>query len=177
METKDILKSLRKSKGYSTMQEFCSATGISFSTYQNYESGKRIPTADILLKLADFYNVTTDYLLGRETGEPETLDKLVGEFNMSALEKEILDNYLSLPKDMRCDLMEFLQKSVRKVMDEEKSESVQSNAQSQVEQINKTDAYSSELAIARSSENNYKPAPTKEQYNEFVDLPDELLGE
>ena len=37
---------------------------------------------------------------------------------MSALEKEILDNYLSLPSDMRCDLMEFLQKSVRKVMDE-----------------------------------------------------------
>lgn len=63
METKDILKSLRKSKGYSTMQDFCSAAGMSFSTYQNYESGKRIPTADILLKLADFYGVTTDYLL------------------------------------------------------------------------------------------------------------------
>mgnify|MGYP006921163044 FL=1 len=36
---------------------------------------------------------------------------------MSALEKEILDNYLSLPKDMRGDLMEFLQRSVQKVLD------------------------------------------------------------
>lgn len=172
METKDILKSLRKSKGYSTMQEFCSAIGISFSTYQNYESGKRIPTADILLKLADFYGVTTDYLLGRDTGEPETLDKLVGEFNMSALEKEILDNYLSLPKDMRSDLMEFLQKSVKKVMEE--SESVQSNAQKQIE---KSDTYNSEWAIARSSDSNYKPAPTEEQYNSFDDLTDDMLGE
>ena len=30
METKDILKSLRKSNGYSTMQEFCAAADISF---------------------------------------------------------------------------------------------------------------------------------------------------
>lgn len=118
METKEVLKSLRKSKGFTNMKDFCEAVNISINTYQNYESGKRIPTADILIKLADFYGVTTDYLLGRETGEPETIDKLVSEFNMSALEKEILDNYLSLPKDMRGDLMEFLQKSVQKVMDE-----------------------------------------------------------
>lgn len=118
METKDILKSLRKSRGFATMQDLCIAADISFSTYQNYESGKRIPTAEMLIKLADFYGVTTDYLLGRETGEPETIDKLAGEFNMSALEKEILDNYLSLPKDMRGDLMEFLKKSVQKVMEE-----------------------------------------------------------
>lgn len=118
METKDILKQLRKTKGYSSMQEFCIAADINFSTYQNYETGKRIPTAEILIKLADFYGVTTDYLLGRETGEPETIDKLSHEFNMSALEKEILDNYLALPKDMRGNLMEFLQKSVQKIMNE-----------------------------------------------------------
>lgn len=118
METKDILKSLRKKAGYNSGQEFCKAANISFNTYQNYEAGKRTPTAEILIKLADFYGVSTDYLLGRETGEPETIDKLAGEFNMSALEKEILDNYLRLPKDMRGDLMEFLQKSVQKVMEE-----------------------------------------------------------
>lgn len=117
METKDILKKLRKSRGFSTMQELCTATGMNFSTYQNYESGKRIPTADILVKLADFYGVSTDYLLGRDTGEPETLDKLAGEFNMTALEREILNGYLALPKDMRGDLMEFLQKSVKKIME------------------------------------------------------------
>lgn len=65
METKDILKNLRKDKGYKTMQDFCNAASISFSTYQNYETGKRLPTAEILMQLANFYNVSTDYLLGR----------------------------------------------------------------------------------------------------------------
>ena len=71
MQTKDILKDLRKSKGFSTMQEFCNASNISFSTYQNYESGKRLPTAEFLMQIADFYGVTTDYLLGREPAQPE----------------------------------------------------------------------------------------------------------
>lgn len=127
------LKELRKTKGIS-QEQAANALNISVRAYQNYEYGQREPNIEMIFKLADFYGVTTDYLLGRDTGEPETLDKLVGEFNMSALEKEILENYLSLPKDMRCDLMEFLQKSVRKVMDEEKLESVQSNAQTHSEQ-------------------------------------------
>ena len=36
---------------------------------------------------------------------------------MTALEREILNGYLDLPKDMRGDLMEFLEKSVKKIME------------------------------------------------------------
>lgn len=121
METKDILKSLRKSRGYSTMQDFCAAADINFSTYQNYETGKRIPTAEILVKLADFYSVSVDYLLGRKTSEQTALDELAGEFNMTLLEKKIVENYLALPPKMRGDLMEFLAKSVKEVTDESKA--------------------------------------------------------
>ena len=117
METKDIIKELRKNRRLSA-QQVADGCEISLGVYKKYESGERGVGVPALQKLADFYGVTTDYLLGRETGEPETIDKLAGEFNMSALEKEILDNYLSLPKDMRGDLMEFLQKSVEKVMNE-----------------------------------------------------------
>lgn len=116
MDIKNILISIRESRGYSkrTVSEM---SGIPYTTYIKYESGERKDVSmDALVKLADFYNVTTDYLLGRETGEPETIDKLSHEFNMSALEKEILDNYLALPKDMRGNLMEFLQKSVKNIM-------------------------------------------------------------
>lgn len=63
METKDILKTLRKARGYTSAKDFCKAIGISFSTYQNYESGSRVPTVEMLIKIADFYGVTTDYLL------------------------------------------------------------------------------------------------------------------
>lgn len=171
----NVLKELRKSRKLN-QKDIADYLGITQQAYQKYEYGTSEMSGSTITKLAEFYGVTTDYLLGRDTGEPETLDKLVGEFNMSALEKEILDNYLSLPKDMRSDLMEFLQKSVKKVM--EKSESVQSNAQSQSEQIQRSGTYEfSEQAIARSSDSDYKPAPTEEQYNNFDDLPNDMLGE
>lgn len=174
MALHENLKKIREERKL-TKKEVCESTGISERAYLTYEFGEREPKISVIEKLADFYGVTTDYLLGRETGEPETLDKLEREFNMSALEKEILDNYLSLPKDMRSDLMEFLQKSVKKVM--EKSESVQSNAQPKENQIKKTDVYDSELAIARSRNGGYMPAPTDEQYNSFEKLTDDMLGE
>lgn len=169
------LKELRSKKSL-TIAQVSEMLGINTNTYAKYERCERDVSTDTLSKLADFYGVTTDYLLGRETGEPEPIEVLASRFDMTALEKEILDNYLALPKDTRGDMMEFLQKSVKKVM--EKSESVQSNAQSQSEQIQRNDTYGfSEQAIARSSESNYKPAPTEEQYNEFIDLPDDMLGE
>lgn len=174
MALHENLKKIREERKL-TKKEVCESTGISERAYLTYEFGEREPKISVIGKLADFYGVTTDYLLGREIGEPETLDKLEREFNMSALEKEILDNYLSLPKDMRSDLMEFLQKSVKKVM--EKSESVQSNAQPEENQIKKTDVYDSELAIARSRNGGYMPAPTDEQYNSFEKLTDDMLGE
>lgn len=111
------LKELRKAKNIS-QEQAANALGISVRAYQNYEYGQREPNIEMIFKLADFYNVTTDYLLGRETGEPEPTELVASRFNMSALEKEILDNYLALPEDMRGDLMEFLQRSVKKVMDE-----------------------------------------------------------
>ena len=117
METKEILKQLRKAKDLS-MQEFCNKADISFSTYQNYETGKRIPTADILVKLADFYEVTTDYLLGRDVDGLSSIDRIATEFNMSTFEKKIFEGYVNLPKEMRSDLMEFLHKTVAETMEE-----------------------------------------------------------
>lgn len=111
------LKELRKKKNLSQTQ-VAEALGISLRAYQNYEYNQREPNIEMINKLADYFNVTSDKLLGRETGEPDTLDTLAAEFNMSALEKKIVDNYLSLPKSMRGDLMEFLRKTVKEVQDE-----------------------------------------------------------
>lgn len=127
METKDILKYLRKSKGFNNAKDFCEAVDISINTYQNYETGKRIPTAEMLIKLADFYGVTTDYLLGRNTEEIDTLSQLANEFDMSALEKKIVENYFSLDKSMRGNLMEFLQQAVSEVEQECKEKARQNN--------------------------------------------------
>lgn len=113
------LKELRSKRNLSQIQ-VAEALGITLRTYQNYEYNQREPNIEMIKKLADFYGVTTDYLLGRDTGEPDPLDALVGQFNMTALEKKIVKGYLELPEDMRDDLMEFLDKSVKEIETENK---------------------------------------------------------
>lgn len=59
------LRSLRKAKGLS-MKELGQFVGVAESTISLYENGKRQPDNDTMLRLADFFGVTVDYLLGRE---------------------------------------------------------------------------------------------------------------
>lgn len=49
-----------------TQNQLAKILNCSQQVYSNYELGQRdIPTA-ILIKLADYYNVSTDYILGRK---------------------------------------------------------------------------------------------------------------
>lgn len=113
MRINDTLKKLRNAKNLS-QSDMAEILDVSLSSYQKYERDKNsiTPSLEVLTRIADFYNVSLDYLLGRETGETEALDKLAGEFNMSDSEKKLLGNYLKLPVDVRCSLMELLQKSI-----------------------------------------------------------------
>lgn len=108
------LKELRNKRNVSQAQ-VAEALGISLRAYQNYEYGQREPNIDMINKLADYFNVTTDRLLGRDTEEQDVIDELAAEFNMTALEKKIVDGYLSLPESMRDDLMNFLRKTVDEI--------------------------------------------------------------
>ena len=58
------LKELRKAKGL-LQSDIANALGISKATYSTYEIGTRTPPADMLCKLADYFNVSVDYLLGK----------------------------------------------------------------------------------------------------------------
>lgn len=64
MQVNERLKILREAKGVS-QQEISDILGINRTTYVKYESGASSPTRQ-LQQLADYFNVTTDYLLGRE---------------------------------------------------------------------------------------------------------------
>lgn len=57
------LQSLRIEKGY-TLQQVADGTGLPKTSLFHWESGKRQPAADVLPKLAEFYGITTDALLG-----------------------------------------------------------------------------------------------------------------
>lgn len=62
----NILKSLRATKGL-TQDELSKQLNISRSTIGMYEKGAREPDFETLELIADYFNVYTDYLLGRTT--------------------------------------------------------------------------------------------------------------
>lgn len=67
------LVDLRKNKGL-TQQQLANALEIHTRGLQNYESG-RVPEPSILVKIADFFDVSLDYLMGRsDDPTPPTRD-------------------------------------------------------------------------------------------------------
>lgn len=58
------LKDLREDKDL-TQKEIAVMLGIGQAGYSKYENEKNNIPTDILNKLADFYNTSTDYILGR----------------------------------------------------------------------------------------------------------------
>lgn len=59
------LKELRKDKGL-TLDDIEEELGIGRGTYNNYENGKSFPKFKTLVKIAAFYDVGIDYMLGVE---------------------------------------------------------------------------------------------------------------
>lgn len=47
------------------MKEAARLLGMPYTTYVNYEKGLREPTSEVLIQLADFYDTSIDYLVGR----------------------------------------------------------------------------------------------------------------
>lgn len=58
------IKELRKEKK-ATQQEIANLLGITRGAYANIENGRREPDIETLIKLADYFHVSVDYLLDR----------------------------------------------------------------------------------------------------------------
>lgn len=97
----DRLKTLRKENGKS-QKEFGKLFGLSESAIGMYERNERKPDYDTLEKFADFFNVSTDYLLGRELSSEHHLlpkKKLENSFD-SRDEKDIAKRMEQIKKDL-----------------------------------------------------------------------------
>lgn len=105
----DTLKQLRTKQGL-TSEELCSKIGIKGGSYRNYERNDRKPDYDTLVKLADFYGVSTDYLLGRPDAKPpeEPLDEFARKEHLKSLEKVFMKKYLALTEEQRDKVLDFL---------------------------------------------------------------------
>ena len=62
--TGSTLAELRKNSGF-TQKELAKIFNISESSLAHYEQGLTLPSADMLVKFADYFHVPVDYLLGR----------------------------------------------------------------------------------------------------------------
>ena len=77
------LKQLREQKGLS-QYTFAKMLGLSQSAVGNWEAGKRIPDAEMLCIIANYFGVSVDYLLGRsDTKNPEIyVKKIMNQINL-----------------------------------------------------------------------------------------------
>ena len=73
-----------RKESHATQQEVADYLGISRQAYGNYESGKREPDYETLLKLGEYFNCSIDYLLGSSRG---VRYPLLSEFERSLLEQ------------------------------------------------------------------------------------------
>lgn len=101
---KDQLQYLRKAKKL-TQEEMADILGVKLSTYQKYERDAISPPYDTLCKIADFYGVSTDYLLGREPP--------ANPFDMIAVDtasKNTMEMFASLPEATRKIILDAMVK-------------------------------------------------------------------
>lgn len=69
MSLSDALKRFRREYKV-TQKHAAEIAGVAERVYQSYEYGKVAPTAPVLIALADYFDVSLDYLVGR-SDDPE----------------------------------------------------------------------------------------------------------
>lgn len=82
-----------RKESHATQQEVADYLGISRQAYGNYESGKREPDYETLLKLGEYFNCSIDYLLGSSRGVRYPL--------LSEFERNLLEQYHFYPRPPR----------------------------------------------------------------------------
>ena len=100
------LREIRNEKNI-TQIRLSIAAEVSQETISAYESGKALPSAETLIKIADFLDVSIDYLLER-TDNPLVNSSIKDEDN------EIISIYHSLDKKQKEDVLKYAK--IRKQM-------------------------------------------------------------
>ncbi|MBE6889739.1 MAG: helix-turn-helix transcriptional regulator [Ruminococcaceae bacterium] len=106
MEFSTILKELREKKNY-TQEELGAMLNLTKNAISHYENNANQPSLDTIIKLADIFDVSIDYLLGR-TPNNISYSKLTQKYIGKIRVTELLENLLSLDTEHRHDLVSAL---------------------------------------------------------------------
>ena len=82
MKFGELLASLRRERGI-LQKELAAYLNVTVATISNYEKGVHAPDYETLVKLADFFDVSTDYLLQRT--EYKSSIQTLNQYSMTAL--------------------------------------------------------------------------------------------
>ena len=95
-----------------TQLRLSTAIDVSQETISAYESGKSMPSAETLVRIADFLNTSTDYLLGRINNDG-SLRQIMNEKVDEELE-ELINNYARLNSMQKKDLIWYSEALINK---------------------------------------------------------------
>ncbi len=106
MQFRDILKNLREERNL-TQKRVADACGLSSTCVCQLETGIRNPTGTTLVALADFFEVSTDYLLGR-SDDFGNISIRTPSFSLNSNEKELLFDFRALPRPEQAQALEYI---------------------------------------------------------------------
>lgn len=78
---------------------------ITTSAYGYYEQGKRSPDTDVIKKLADFFNVSTDYLLGQVNTKENRIITLPHDKAEEKIRQVLIDENIIAENEVISELM------------------------------------------------------------------------
>ena len=106
---------LRKEKGM-TQQEMANIFQKSRQAISSYETQEREPEYDFLCKMADYFDVSSDYLLGRTNDRNPKNDTVINDFNKNY---DLLPITLkNLVSDTYSSIFSLLEKAVKNCQEE-----------------------------------------------------------
>ena len=105
MEFGGFLAKLRKEKGC-LQKEIAVYLNVTVATVSNYEKGVHTPDLNTLIKLADFFDVSTDFLLQR-TGYRASISTLNKQLSADYTVSDLLNTTLELDRRNTAALLDY----------------------------------------------------------------------
>ena len=109
------LKALRLSKNL-TQEKFANIFYLNKSSISKYEKDKNLPENQLLIKIADFFDVSVDYLLRRTSQQkllpsnpkPMSGEEFLSSYVFSEEETEAFAAYFSFPDDLKKEVLDYI---------------------------------------------------------------------
>ena len=126
----NTIKKLRQEKEL-TQSQLAELLKLDQTTISKWELGKALPDSQMLIRLAEFFDVSTDFLLGiSKFYYPDQVKATHGNFSYSSNEQALLNNFRKLPDDLQRRASAYMEILVSLTKEEANTTFTQQNSHS-----------------------------------------------